>query len=57
MKVDEYHIKLEKAVIKAISIMEIVATKTRDEESFKELTIGFNNIKEILGMKVDNTDE
>ena len=49
-KVDEYHMKLEKAVIKAISIMEDVANETQDVESFKKLTVGFNKIKDLLGI-------
>ena len=42
--------KLEKAVIKAISIMEDVANDTKDVNSFKQLTVGFNKIKDLLGI-------
>ena len=56
MKVDEYHMKLEKAVIKAISIMEDVANKTQDVESFKQLTIGYNKIKDTLGIGEKSND-
>ena len=39
---------LQKTLVKAVSIMEEAANNTNDVETFKELTVGFNRIKEML---------
>ena len=39
---------LTKTVVQAVNIMEEAASNTNDVETFKELTIGFHKIKEML---------
>ena len=53
---DNHKVKLTEVIIKAVEIMENVANTTKDMESFKQLTIGFNTITDLLN-KVDTSPD
>ena len=48
--------RYEEAIFHAVQVMEEVAKATTDQESFKQLTIGYHKLRELLGIK-ELTDE
>jgi hypothetical protein len=49
--------RYEEAIFRAIEVMEDVAKNTHDQESFKKLTIGFHEIRDLLGIKEKQNEE
>ncbi len=46
----------EEALLLAVSVMENAAKNTTDQETFKELHVGFVKVKEVLGITKEETD-